>query len=183
METQFTRHKRTRGHGGLARSECAGTGYPVLRRQGLAGYAGEWSETAASLRRERRVLAPDQRGHGDSERTPDDLSRDAYVLDAAMWIEALVGGPANVIGQSQGGHTAFLLAARRPDLVASLVVAEASPESDPAAASKVSALLRKWQNPFPSEIAAIEFFGGATSAQTWARGLCTTRRGRFGHLC
>src|SRR5260370_42505364 len=105
METQFTRHKRTRGHVRLARTEFGGTGDPLLLLHGLAGYAGEWSETAASLRRGRRVLGPDQRGHGDSARTPDDLSRDAYILGAAIWIEALVGGPPKAIGQSQGGDS------------------------------------------------------------------------------
>lgn len=175
MGTQVTRHERTRGDVRLVCTEFGGTGDPVLLLHGLAGYAGEWSETAACLRHEHRVLAPDQRGHGDSERNPDDVSRDSYVLDAAMWIEELVGGRANVIGQSLGGDTAFLLAARRPDLVASLVVAEASPESDPEAASKVSTWLSKWKIPFPSEIAAIEFFGGSTSARTWAHGL--ERRG------
>ncbi len=171
----MTRHERSRGHVRLVCTEFGGTGDPVLLLHGLAGYAAEWSETASCLLAEHRVLAPDQRGHGDSERKPDDLSRDSYVGDAAMWIEELVGGPANVIGQSLGGHTAFLLAARRPDLVASLVVAEASPESDPEAATKLSGWLRRWQIPFPSEIAALEFFGSSTSGQTWARGL--ERRG------
>jgi len=144
----------------------------IPHTRGLAGYAGEWAETAACLIPRYRVIAPDQRGHGDSDRKPHYVSRNAFVRDAEMWIEELVGGPANVIGQSLGGHTAFLLAARRPDLVASLIVAEASPASDAEAASKVSAWLRRWPTRFADEGAAIEFFGGSsTSARVWARGL------------
>lgn len=60
---------------------------------GLAGHADEWSKTASWLIEHHRVLAPDARGHGNSERLPDDVSPDAQVADVAFIIEELALGP------------------------------------------------------------------------------------------
>ena len=139
---------------------------------GLAGYAGEWAETARRLVPHHRVIVPEQRGHGRSERRPADLSRDAFVEDAAGWLEHLGLAPAAVVGQSLGGHTAFLLAARRPDLVGALAVVEATPDADPGAVETVERWLRSWPAPFGSEAEALEFFGGDTTrSRAWVGGL------------
>jgi len=138
---------------------------------GLAGHAGEWDGTAAWLGRTHRVVAPDARGHGRSERRPGDVSRTAYVDDLAHWIELLGLAPAVVIGQSLGGHTAFLLAARRPELVRALVVAEAAPPADPDGPAAVEAWLRSWPAPFAGREEALGFFGDTTWGRAWADGL------------
>ena len=96
----------------LACGDHGGEGPAAVLVHGLAGHAGEWDGTAAWLGRTHRVVAPDARGHGRSERRPGDVSRTACVDDLAHWIELLGLAPALVIGQSLGGHTAFLLAAR-----------------------------------------------------------------------
>jgi pimeloyl-ACP methyl ester carboxylesterase len=111
--------------------DYGGSGPPALLLHGLAGHAGEWADTAAWMTRQCRVVALDARGHGESERTPADVSRAAHVADAAHVIEHAGGAPAIVVGQSLGAHAALLVAARRPDLVRALVVAEASPEAAP----------------------------------------------------
>jgi pimeloyl-ACP methyl ester carboxylesterase len=100
----------------------------VLLLHGLAGHAAEWADSAEWLTERAHVVAFDARGHGDSERHPDEVSPAAHVADAAAVIEELELAPAIVIGQSYGGLTAFLLAAERPELVRALVVAEATPE-------------------------------------------------------
>ena len=66
------------------------TGTPVLLLHGLAGYGGEWSETAAWLSKEHRVIALDQRGHGASMRVPPDVTPDAFVGDAVAWLSLAV---------------------------------------------------------------------------------------------
>jgi pimeloyl-ACP methyl ester carboxylesterase len=110
----------------LACRDFGGQGPPVLLLHGLAGHAGEWTETASWLTGGARVYALDQRGHGRSERRPSDVSRAAHVADVIALVESL-GSPRTIlIGQSLGGQTAFLTVARRPDLVQSLVVAEAT---------------------------------------------------------
>ncbi len=62
-----------------------------------------------------RVLAPDLRGFGERPLEPAPFS---YVRD----VEALLDGPANVVGNSLGGRVALELAVLRPDLVERLVV-------------------------------------------------------------
>jgi 3-oxoadipate enol-lactonase len=62
-----------------------------------------------------RVLAPDLRGFGQQELEPVPFS---HVRD----VEALLDGPAAVIGNSLGGRVALELAMLRPDLVERLVL-------------------------------------------------------------
>lgn len=170
--TAPTWHARARDGIRLASAEWGSGGPGVLLLHGLAGYGEEWSDTAAWLAESHRVVAPDQRGHGRSARSPADLSREAFVADAAMWIEELGLTPAVVSGQSLGGHTAFLLAARRPDLVRGLVVAEATPEANPEVPAVVGAWLDSWPASFAQRADAVEFFGGdGLRARAWASGL------------
>jgi pimeloyl-ACP methyl ester carboxylesterase len=155
----------------LACLDHGGGGPPAVLAHGLAGHAGEWNGTAAWLSSSHRVVAPDGRGHGRSERRPGDVSRAAHLDDLVWWIELLGLGPAVVIGQSLGAHTAFLLAARRPELVRALVVAEATPEADPDAPAAVEAWLRSWPVPFAGRADALAFFGDTTWGRAWADGL------------
>jgi pimeloyl-ACP methyl ester carboxylesterase len=149
----------------------------VVLLHGLAGYAGEWKGSAKWLTANHRVVALDQRGHGRSSRLPGDTSRSAYVADVVSVIESLDAGPVVLIGQSLGGHTAMLAAAQRPDLVAALVVAEASPGRDPDGPHRVRQWLSTWPVPFGSRASAFDFFQtmkyfrSGLAAQVWADGL------------
>jgi pimeloyl-ACP methyl ester carboxylesterase/predicted nucleic acid-binding protein len=157
----------------LGRLDFGGDGRPALLLHGLAGHAGEWKDTAAWLADRNRVVAPDARGHGSSERRPRDVSRRAHVDDVAYVIEQLDRGPVVLIGQSLGAHTAFLVAAARPDLVSALVVAEASPAAGSAdTVEEVARTLARWPVPFPTRAEAVAFFGGpSVLADAWADGL------------
>jgi pimeloyl-ACP methyl ester carboxylesterase len=86
----------------------------ALFLHGLAGHGSEWDELQARI----PAQAPDLRVYG---------TRDEYVDDV---VELIAGEPVLLIGQSLGGHTAMLVAARHPELVKRLVVIEASPERD-----------------------------------------------------
>lgn len=162
----------------LAGLDFGGDGPPVLLLHGLAGYAGEWAETAGWLTGRSRVVALDARGHGGSERFPADVSRAAHVADAAFAVERLRLGPVVVVGQSLGGLAALLLAAGRPDLVRGLVLADAGPagggdaEANEANVAELGRSLRRWPVPFASREAAVEFFGGPSlNAEAWVGGL------------
>jgi pimeloyl-ACP methyl ester carboxylesterase len=120
----------------------------VLILHGLAGRATEWVDTASWLRSGAHVCALDQRGHGGSARTPGAYTRDAYVADAAAAIEQLGLAPTVVIGQSMGGLNAFLLAARRPELVRALIVVEAQASADAVGIRGVQEWLRSLPVPF-----------------------------------
>jgi pimeloyl-ACP methyl ester carboxylesterase len=156
----------------LACRDFGGDGPAALLLHGLAGHAGEWAQTASWLIARCRVVAYDARGHGHSDRTPADVSREAHVADAAFVIEALGLAPAIVIGQSLGGHTALLLAAERPELVRGLVLAEAGPsDGDASEAAQLGEALAAWPLPFATRDAAVEHFGGpGLRAEAWADG-------------
>ncbi|HZV76061.1 MAG TPA: alpha/beta hydrolase [Conexibacter sp.] len=159
----------------LACLDVGGAGSPpALLLHGLAGHAGEWRETAGWLTERCRVVALDARGHGRSERAPEDVSREAHVADVAFAIEQLGHGPVVLIGQSLGGHLALLVAARRPDLVRGLVLADASPAGPMGerGVRHVGDSLARWPVPFATRDAAVAFFGGPSlMAEAWADGL------------
>lgn len=148
--------------------DFGGDGSPVLLLHGLAGRAAEWRNTASWLTATHHVFALDQRGHGRSEKTLGDVSRDAYVADVIRVLDWLALGPVLLLGQSMGGLNAFLAAARRPELVRALVVVEASPAQSPRVQQSVQDWLSSWPLPFPTLADAKAFFGGETLyAQTW----------------
>jgi pimeloyl-ACP methyl ester carboxylesterase len=162
----------------LACRDFGGGGPAVLLLHGLAGHAGEWEQTASWLTPRHRVFALEARGHGRSERRPDDVSRAAHVADVAYVIERLQLGSVALVGQSLGGLTALLVAAERPQLVRALVVVEASPlaADDPArVAADVAASLASWPAPFPSREAAVAYFAAKgwspPAAEAWTDGL------------
>ncbi len=165
-------HRSERAGASLWAADYGGEGPPVLLLHGLAGHAREWDSTAAWLVRSHRVVAPEARGHGRSERSPADVSPEAFAADAAHWVEHLGLAPAVVAGQSLGGVTALLLAADRPSLVRGLVLAEATPAPDPAGVAAVERWFATWPLPFPSTGRALDFFGGdSLRARTWCAGL------------
>lgn len=164
----------------LSAVDFGGHGSPVILLHGLAGYAGEWAETAAWLRERHRVVAVDQRAHGASTRIPSTVAPEAFVEDVAAWLDALALQRASLVGQSFGGLIAFLAAASYPDRVTRLVVAEASPAADPGGEAEVREWLARWPVPFPDEAAAIRFFGGdSVRARAWAGGLEVRQEGLY----
>ena len=72
-----------------------------------------------------RLLTYDRRGHGRSERPPGPRTIEEDVADLAALLEGLDLHPVHVAGSSRGGSVAVHLAARRPDLVRSLISHEA----------------------------------------------------------
>lgn len=171
---RFTVREGTR----LACVDYGGAGSAVVLLHGLAGNAREWDETASWLVASHRVVAIDARGHGYSERRPDDVSRAAHVADVVHWLQELDVAPVHLVGQSLGGHTAFLVAARHRNLVSSLIVAEATPWDERQNHEAVERWLASWPVPFESYKAAIAFFGGDTLwARAWVSGLEMTSAG------
>jgi pimeloyl-ACP methyl ester carboxylesterase len=69
------------------------------------------------------VFLPERRGHG---RTPDVDGPYSYELvadDMIRFLEQVVGGPARLIGVSDGAIVALIVALKRPDLAQRLICA------------------------------------------------------------
>nr|WSW67849.1 alpha/beta hydrolase [Streptomyces sp. NBC_00995] len=109
------------------------TGRPLLALHGHLSEASSFDGLAVELGPQWRIIAPDQRGHGDSDRA-DDYSRQGYVRDLAALLDHLAPGPVVALGHSLGGINALHLAAGRPAAVAALVNIDAPvdlPHQDP----------------------------------------------------
>ncbi|MFD9301565.1 alpha/beta fold hydrolase [Streptomyces sp. NPDC060048] len=117
----------------LSYLDFGGPGRPLLALHGGLSEGAHFIGLATALGDAWRVVAPDQRGHGDSDPAPE-YGREGYVRDAAALLEHLApGGPVPVLGFSLGGINAYHLAAARPDLVGALVNVDAPVESPPQA--------------------------------------------------
>jgi pimeloyl-ACP methyl ester carboxylesterase len=103
--------------------ERSGVGDPLVLVHGGWSDHDNWQPVAPALARSFLVVAYDRRGHGQSQRGAQGTRRDQED-DLAGLIEALDSGPAHVAGTSFGASIALGLAARRPDLVRSVIAHE-----------------------------------------------------------
>ena len=97
----------------------------LLIVHGLYGSARNWSVISKRMSDSRRVIAVDQRNHGDSPW----FDTHSY-LDMAQDLAQVVehnGAPMDIVGHSMGGKAAMILALTRPDLVKRLLVADIAP--------------------------------------------------------
>jgi pimeloyl-ACP methyl ester carboxylesterase len=68
-----------------------------------------------------RVYTPERRGHGHTPDVDGPLRFEVMADDTVAFLERIVGGPARLLGVSDGAMVALLTAVRRPDLVKQLV--------------------------------------------------------------
>ena len=105
------------------------TRHAVVLLHGYAETSEAWSDTAQDLAREFRVIAIDQRGHGQTDRATDrDYTRASQMEDLEAIIESLGLRSVTLIGHSMGGANAICYAAEHPEMVTALVVIETAPE-------------------------------------------------------
>lgn len=79
-----------------------------------------------------KVITYDHRGQGKSSVTASGYDMDQLYLDAVALIENLHLGKVHFAGLSMGGFVGLRLAARRPDLLYSLILMETSAQKEPA---------------------------------------------------
>jgi pimeloyl-ACP methyl ester carboxylesterase len=103
--------------------ETNGEGDPLVLVHGGWSDHDNWQLVAPALAESFLVMAYDRRGHGQSDR-PGQGSRRDQEDDLGALIEELDRGPAHVVGTSFGGSIAIGLAARRPDLVRTVIAHE-----------------------------------------------------------
>jgi pimeloyl-ACP methyl ester carboxylesterase len=97
----------------------------LLLVHGGRDHCRNWDWVAAALRRDWHVLAPDLRGHGDSQWSPDgNYAIAGYVYDLAQLIHQQELAPVTIIAHSLGGVIALRYAGIYPDCVRKLVAIE-----------------------------------------------------------
>src|SRR5262249_55915404 len=101
---------------------------PVMMLHGLAVFAHAWDHNCEVFANDLHVVALDQRGHGDSDRSPcEDYRTEVYASDVLGVAEALGWERFSLVGQSMGGHNAMYLAATHPERVERLVISDMEP--------------------------------------------------------
>jgi pimeloyl-ACP methyl ester carboxylesterase len=107
----------------LRATRWLGEGVPVLLLHGLASSRRFWDLVVPGLGG-LRVVALDQRGHGDSERPSGPYDGATVVDDALTALDALGLSRAVVVGHSWGASTALRLAATAPERVLAVVAVD-----------------------------------------------------------
>jgi pimeloyl-ACP methyl ester carboxylesterase len=103
-------------------------GAPMLvLLHGYTGHARSWDSFASAMQPDFRVIALDQRGHGESG-WADDYSPERMVEDIEAFVTALGLGRFSLLGLSMGGRNAYHYAARRPETLEALVIVDIGPE-------------------------------------------------------
>ena len=101
--------------------EESGGGPTVFYLHGATEWIGYADEFTRLLAARFRVVQAERRGHGRTPDVPGPLTYEAMTADTIALIEHLDCGPAHIVGFSDGGIIALLLALARPDLVDRIV--------------------------------------------------------------
>jgi pimeloyl-ACP methyl ester carboxylesterase len=98
---------------------------PLLLIHGGRDHCRNWDWTAAALRNDWHIIAPDLRGHGDSQWSPDgSYTMAGYLYDLAQLVHQQRLAPVTIIAHSLGGNIALRYAGIYPETVAKLVAIE-----------------------------------------------------------
>lgn len=115
---------------------------PMLLLHGGAQTAHSWDEVAPEFARDHHVLALDQRGHGDSDWSPDGrYRRDDFVTDILAFLDDRRWSTATIVALSLGGLNSMAFAARHPDRINGLVVVDVAPTISSAGGQAIAAQL------------------------------------------
>jgi 3-oxoadipate enol-lactonase len=121
-----------------------GAGSPVMLLHGLACGKRMWFHQIRALRNRFRVIAYDQRGHGqtDAPAAATDYSAAHLARDLVGVLDALKIERTAIVGFSLGGGPALALAASKPERVSRLVLADVGAGADDPV--KIESMARQW---------------------------------------
>ena len=104
--------------------DWGGDGPPIVALHGLAS-SGNWYDIVARMLNDGyRVIAPDQRGHGQTTQASSGYDWPTLASDVTGLMDWENISQATVLGHSWGGHVASALAAHFPERVQKLVMIE-----------------------------------------------------------
>jgi esterase len=132
----------------------------VVLLHGITGHARTWDDEAAALAARFRILALDQRGHGDSDPAPDgDYRTSTLAEDLAVFVDALALRSFRVVALSLGGRVAMAYAAHHPGRIERLVIVDIGPDIAAAGRARIGGALA----------ATPEHFATLEQARAWIR--------------
>lgn len=170
--------------------DLGGSGSPILLAHGLMGAAATWTTVAGWLREHGHVWAADAPGHrgraepglgslGRAEPGPWTTERFVDELETVLETIACPAEPAVLWGHSMGGLHAWVLAARRPDLVRGLVVEDMAPDFRGYSAAGWTTRAQQWPPVFSSAALRTEF--GDVAGEYFRRAFTRTPQGWVCH--
>jgi pimeloyl-ACP methyl ester carboxylesterase len=117
----------------------------VLCLPGLTRNSKDFDGLAAALCAQYRVICPDQRGRGRSQRDKDPLNYrpDRYVQDMRTLLDHLRVNQTHIIGTSLGGLMAILMMATYPERILSLVLNDVGPIVEAAGLQRIASYVGK----------------------------------------
>jgi pimeloyl-ACP methyl ester carboxylesterase len=108
------------------------TGETIAFSHGLLWCTELFATQIAALRGRYRCIAWDHRGQGKSASDHrENIGLELVWQDAVRLLEKLDAGPVHFCGLSMGGFVGMRMAARRPDLLRSLILLETSSDPEP----------------------------------------------------
>jgi pimeloyl-ACP methyl ester carboxylesterase len=118
---------------------------PLILVHGGRDHCRSWDRLARALLPHFHVLAPDLRGHGDSDWTKGgSYALTEYVYDLLRLVRSLGAGPVTVVGHSMGGMVGLIYAGTFPDQVSALVVLDGVTVMPDAKSSAVHERMTRW---------------------------------------
>jgi pimeloyl-ACP methyl ester carboxylesterase len=93
----------------------------VLLHGGLLGGAATFGAQVTALAGRHQVYLPDRRGHGRTPDVPGPYTYEDMAAETIAFLTEVVRAPAHLVGFSDGGDVALLVARDRPDLVHKVV--------------------------------------------------------------
>jgi pimeloyl-ACP methyl ester carboxylesterase len=122
---------------------------PVVCLPGLSRTAEDFTPLATALAKDRRVLALDLRGRGQSGYDPDPKKYNIAVEtdDVITMMTALAVGPAIFVGTSRGGLVTMTLATKRGDLIAGVVLNDIGPVVETTGVLRIQGYVGKLSQP------------------------------------
>jgi len=143
--------------------EVSGAGEPVVVLHGGLCTVETLQPMAPALAEHYEVYLPERRGHG---RTPDvdgPITYGNMAVDTIAFLDAMGLRSVRLIGWSDGGNVAMLVALARPDLVSKLVVIGAAAHRDGYTGEQIE-LFEAWRGrPSPAIMAGFKQMYGAVS--------------------
>lgn len=136
----------------------------VLCLHGLTRNSKDFDNLARHLASKARIIVPDTRGRGRSDRATDltTYRPETYVSDVLRLLDLLRLPAVHLIGTSMGGLMSMMLLARAPERVRSVVINDIGPQVEAAGLQRIAGYVGQ--------------DGGEAKAQTWMAATETVRR-------